>query len=219
MITLTSFFAICSVFSKTSKRKMEATSTQTQFAFFKRYSDTASQRPASHWTLRVLLVLTKWTFQRGALAFWFYFQPLFCLTVFIFWRLSNRLLSPLVSGPQAGSHIIKILLASFFFGPYCKLRILVFSHRFMARARKSIEKSSVRNLQYGPKTRLIRGIQLSCPWKVWKRMRCGLKYSGTRIQLKIKITQFPDGFRVNARGFLQPLHKRCKVRWVWCQFC
>ena len=47
----------------------------------------------------------------------------------------------LVSGPQTGrSHIINISLASFFFS--------------------SIGKNSVRNLQYGLKTRLIRGIYL-----------------------------------------------------------
>ena len=47
--------------------------------------------------------------------------------------------------PQTGrSHTINILLASFFFGPYCKLRTLVyFSIDF--------EKNSVRDLQYRPK--------------------------------------------------------------------
>ena len=47
--------------------------------------------------------------------------------------------------PQTGrSHTVNILLASFFFGPYCKLRTLVyFSIDF--------EKNSVRDLQYGPK--------------------------------------------------------------------
>ena len=72
--------------------------------------------------------------------------------------------------PQTGrSHILNILLASFF-GPYCKLRILffclfVFFHRFMIydpRAsrlgHKLMEKNSVRNLQYWPKTQLMRGI-------------------------------------------------------------
>ena len=49
-----------------------------------------------------------------------------------------------------------------FFGPYCILRILVFLHRFMAHALRTWainrwKKHSVRNLQYGPKTRLIRG--------------------------------------------------------------
>ena len=66
--------------------------------------------------------------------------------------------------PQTGrSHVINILIASFFFGPYCKLRIFVFFYRFMTRPLRAWainrwEKNSVRNLQYGPKTRLIRGI-------------------------------------------------------------
>ena len=62
--------------------------------------------------------------------------------------------------PQTGrSHIINILLASFF-GPYCKLRILVFFPSIYGQRAWAInrwKKHSVGNLQYGPKTRLIRG--------------------------------------------------------------
>ena len=50
--------------------------------------------------------------------------------------------------PQTGrSHIINILLVSFF-----RSVLLITDPRFI-----SMEKNSVRNLQYGPKTRLIRG--------------------------------------------------------------
>jgi len=52
----------------------------------------------------------------------------------------------------------KYLLISRVFGLYCKLWILVFFHLFMAQARNRWKKNSVRNLHYGPKTRLIRGI-------------------------------------------------------------
>ena len=71
-------------------------------------------------------------------------------------------------------------LISRVFGPHCKLRILVFFHRFMVRALRAWainrwKNNSVRNLQYGPKTRLIRGIysdqmtteartQTQCSW-------------------------------------------------------
>ena len=48
-----------------------------------------------------------------------------------------------------------------FSSPYCKLRILVFSCRFMARSLRAWaisewEKNSVRNLQCGPRTQLVR---------------------------------------------------------------
>ena len=59
--------------------------------------------------------------------------------------------------PETGrSHIINILLASFF-GPYCKFR---------AWAINRWKKTRIRNLQYGPKTRLIRDIYCThyfCP--------------------------------------------------------
>ena len=59
--------------------------------------------------------------------------------------------------------------------PYNKHLIsLVFSVRtvnygssFFPSIYKSMEKISVRNLQYGPKTRLIRGITLFIPWGFW----------------------------------------------------
>ena len=64
--------------------------------------------------------------------------------------------------PQTGSHIINILLASFF-----RSGLQITDPRFFPSiygscasllGHKSMEKNSVRNLQYGPKTRLIRGI-------------------------------------------------------------
>ena len=59
--------------------------------------------------------------------------------------------------PQTGSHIINILFASLFFGPYCKLRILGFFDRYMALSSiNRWKKNLVRNLQQGSKTRLIR---------------------------------------------------------------
>ena len=65
--------------------------------------------------------------------------------------------------PQARFARQSSAISLVFFGPYCKLRILVFFHRFMVRARRAWainrwKNNSVRNLQYGPKTRLIRGI-------------------------------------------------------------
>ena len=62
--------------------------------------------------------------------------------------------------PKTGrSHIINILLALVFSVGTVNYGSSVFFHRFMARARIiDGKKKSVRSLQHGPKTRLIRGM-------------------------------------------------------------
>ena len=51
----------------------------------------------------------------------------------------------------------KYLTSLTFLGPYCKLWILVFPPRFVLGPYIQAEKNSVRILQYGPRTRLVRG--------------------------------------------------------------
>ena len=85
---------------------------------------------------------------------------------FFFWRLSNdcQIVRPaLVSGPPNrkkpyNKHLISLVFSvrtvnygSSFFPSICGPRASRLEH-------KSMEKNSVRNLQYGPKTRLIRGM-------------------------------------------------------------
>ena len=67
----------------------------------------------------------------------------------------------------------KHLISLIFFGPYCKLRILIFFHWFMACVLRTWAinrwKKLGHNLQYGPKTLLIRGIYLLL-FKIFPRL-------------------------------------------------
>ena len=102
-------------FTRTNGGKMEKTSRQTQCPVSK-----ILQRYIKELKLTVLLVL----FRAPIKTVFFYACQ---MTV-------KSCVLHLFPVPQTGrSHIINILLASFF-GPYCKIRILVFFHRFMARA-------------------------------------------------------------------------------------
>ena len=53
----------------------------------------------------------------------------------------------------------KYLTNLVFLGPYCKLRILVYGPRASRLGHKRTRKNSVRNLQYGSPTRLVRRIK------------------------------------------------------------
>ena len=71
--------------------------------------------------------------------------------------------------PQTGrSHIINILLASFFSVRTVNYGSSFFSIDLWRLGHKSMEKNSVRNLQYGPKTRLIRGINPLLCRNLWQ---------------------------------------------------
>ena len=117
-------------------------------------------------TLTELLVLTKfWTFLNMAhLHFVFTFLESLCYVLLFSLANKNFLLTAVkwlsnrasCFGPPNRKKPYNKHLISGVFGQYSKLRILVFFHRFMA----------VCNLQYGPKTWLIRGIQPNASGKV-----------------------------------------------------
>ena len=155
-------------FSKTRERKIEATSSQTQCPVFKTL--------VSHWRAKLMLTVLFWPFKLFQHALWqfdfpFNEKPLWCAIVSVR-QLKHSFLMPvyqigcpaLVSLPPNRKSCKKHFISLVFFSLYCKLRILVFSSLIYGQCasclgrHKSMEKKSFHNLQYGPKTWLIRVI-------------------------------------------------------------
>ena len=140
---------------------METTSRKTQCPVSK-----ILKRYIKELKLTALLVLTKWTFSTWRICFHFLGNPLLCAIVwwvnknFLSWRLSNdcQIARPaLVSGSPNwrkpyNKHLISLgfsVRTANYGSPFFSIDL------WPAR-----EKNSVRNLQYGPKTRLLRGIYI-----------------------------------------------------------